>query len=78
MKRLVGLIGLAVFITGCASDGPEVSPRATLPPDTGQTGIGGPGTGGSGTSGAGMSGIGVDRQRTTGTGTLTNRTDLPR
>jgi hypothetical protein len=63
MKRIIALTSLALLLVGCAGD---ATVRSTLPPDIGQTGIGGPG------SGAGMSGIGVDRQRTTGTGTTTN------
>ena len=63
MKKIIALASMAFLLLGCAGDATD---RSTLPPDTGQTGIGGPG------SGAGTSGIGVDRQRTTGTGTLTN------
>jgi len=60
MKTIMALTSMALLLLGCAGDATD---RSTLPPDTGQTGIGG---------GAGTSGIGVDRQRTTGTGTLTN------
>jgi len=63
MKTIMALTSMALLLLGCAGDATD---RSTLPPDTGQTGIGGPG------SGAGTSGIGVDRHRTTGTGTLTN------
>ena len=69
MKTTIALASLALLLVGCAGDTTE---RSTLPPDIGQTGIGGPG------SGAGMSGIGVDRQRTTGTGTLTNESGRTR
>jgi hypothetical protein len=71
MKRTV-LAVIAAVLTGCANDDMARSnstrTQANLPPDTGQTGIGG-----TGTPGAGTSGVGVDRQRTTGTGGLTNR-----
>jgi hypothetical protein len=71
MKTLFCGVLLALAL-GCASDG-DHSTSSRLPPDVGQTGIGGGGAGGTGTPGAGMSNVGVDRQRTTGTGALTNR-----
>lgn len=80
MKTWLLALTLACLV-GCATDdGTEEtnSPRPTaggLPPDTGLTGVGGTGTGGGGQSGAGISGIGVDRQRTTGTGTMTNQVE---
>jgi hypothetical protein len=80
MKRTVFVVMVTALI-GCAHEDMTRSnstrTQANLPPDTGQTGIGGPGTGGTGTPGAGTSGIGVDRQRTTGTGGLTNRLGTP-
>jgi hypothetical protein len=80
MRMLLLALGLSTLFTSCASDkareASSASPsteRGAWRGDTGLTGIGGTGTGSSGQAGAGISGIGVDRQRTTGTGTLTNR-----
>jgi hypothetical protein len=83
MRTVFLVIAFFAFLTGCATDDTSglansVSPASSgLPPDTGLTGVGGTGTGGTGQAGTGISNIGIDRQRTTGTGALTNRIDRP-
>jgi hypothetical protein len=85
MRTFLLALTAAALLTACATDNsPEdassASPstqRGAWRGDTGLTGVGGTGTGGTGQAGAGISGVGIDRQRTTGTGTLTNRTDRP-
>ena len=80
MKRwLMGLM-LGGAFAGCATDeqrkmadpAPSTA-RGAWRGDTGLTGVGGTGTGGTGQAGAGTSAVGIDRQRTTGTGSLTNQ-----
>ena len=84
MKLLLVSLALSSLIISCATDeareansGSPSSERGAWRGDTGLTGVGGTGTGSSGQAGAGISGVGVDRQRTTGTGSLTNRVEIP-
>ena len=84
MRIFLLSLTVSAFVIGCitdetreASSASPASERGALRDDIGLTGIGGTGTGGSGQAGAGISGVGVDRQRTTGTGTLTNRLEVP-
>lgn len=79
MKKLF-LMFVAGALAGCVTDtrdgGPvDGSGGGAWRSDTGVTGVGGTGTGGTGQAGAGTSSVGIDRQRTTGTGTLTNQTN---
>ena len=78
MKKWLMALALVGAIAGCATEDeiPDPNPstaRGAWRGDTGLTGVGGTGTGGTGQAGAGISSIGIDRQRTTGTGTLTNQ-----
>ena len=80
MKRWLMALTLVGVVAGCATDrerdmtdpAPSAA-RGAWRGDTGLTGVGGTGTGGTGQAGAGTSAIGIDRQRTTGTGSLTNQ-----
>ena len=85
MRTFLLALTAAVLLTACATNDIAEEPYSAQPTtnrgawrgDTGLTGVGGTGTGGTGQAGAGISGIGIDRQRTTGTGALTNRTERP-
>src|SRR5688572_13974022 len=80
MKRWLMAAALVGAIAGCATDreremndaAPSTA-RGAWRGDRGLTGVGGTGTGGTGQAGAGTSAVGIDRQRTTGTGSLTNQ-----
>jgi hypothetical protein len=77
---LLTALALGGVLAGCATDrerertdpAPSTA-RGAWRGDTGLTGVGGTGTGGTGQAGAGTSAVGIDRQRTTGTGSLTNQ-----
>jgi hypothetical protein len=84
MRTYFFALTIVALLSACATDdtldanaGSPSTQRGAWRGDTGLTGVGGTGTGGTGQAGAGISGIGVDRQRTTGTGGLTNRIDRP-
>jgi len=87
MKMLLLSLAFSGLVAGCVTDEARetsaASPsteRGAWRGDTGLTGVGGTGTGSSGQAGAGISGVGVDRQRTTGTGSilvLTNHLESP-
>lgn len=82
MMKCLFALAVAMLLGGCVSDeaietnaANPTTARGAWRGDTGLTGVGGTGTGGTGQAGAGISNIGIDRQRTTGTGTLTNQVE---